>query len=189
MKCNNICKLTLAVTLVTIVWLALIERADASDWTCNISESQRSVLEFSYSYGREFGVGHTLAAIAMQESRLGNVNISVSDPSASAFHITLDKYVRYQGWQDTPYNRNRAAHDLMYDWFAGAHLATEEILYWKGRHSNLTGHDYWRAAWASYNTGNNWMGSMGQQYADNINNHIQHIRECGWLSHIEQGDD
>lgn len=170
--------------LMVVVLMVLISSQANASWNgCRLSESQRSVLEFSYSYGSEFGIGMTLAAIAMQESRLGDVNVNIQDPSASPFHITLDKYLRYRGWPDTNYNRNRAAHNLITDIYSGAHLATEEVLYWYNRHSNVSGHERWRRTWASYNAGNRWNGSQGQTYATSITNNIRHIRECGWINY------
>lgn len=155
---------------------------------CRLSERQMSIMFFSYSYGREHDLGYTLTAIAMQESDLGRWNVNLQDPSASPWHVTVDKAVTRLGWSMTRFNMNRATQRLMEDPFLGASIAVEELKNWHRLHDNVSGNERWRRTWASYNKGYNWHNENGQRYADSINDHIIRIRRCGWLEGIIRDD-
>lgn len=168
--------------LVFSLLVVISTSVSAQNWNgCKLSEGQQSLLHFSYSYGKPLNVGWTLAAIAMSESRLGNWNINIQDPSGSPWHVTLDKYLDYRGWEHTDFNYNRAAHDLMNDYYAGALIASREVEYWYNHHDDVSGHERWRRTWASYNTGHNWDSGAGERYARKILDNIRTIRECEWI--------
>ncbi|WP_461533444.1 hypothetical protein [Sinomicrobium sp.] len=113
-----------------------------------------------------------MAAIAMQESQLGKYNISLQDPSASPFHVTIDKAVTKLGWKHTPFNYNRATQKLMDDIYFGAAIALETLLWWDKTHNGN-----WRSVVSSYNGG--WKGNP--YYVSRIVDHIKTIKECNWI--------
>lgn len=140
--------------------------------SCELTPEQERVLHFSYAYGEPHDYGYTLAAIALQESHLGKYNISLGDPSAGAYHLTIDKAVDKLGWAHTPFNYNRAAQLLMDDIEFAAELAVEVIDWW---HTYHKGNFY--KVWSSYNGG--FKGN--QLYADKIYANIKKIKHCKWL--------
>lgn len=144
----------------------------AANATCELTPEQESVLHFSYSYGEPHDYGLTMVAIAMEESNLGQWNISLQDPSASPYHVTIDKAVDKLGWKHTPFNYNRAAQKLMDDIYFGAAIALETILWWDKVRGGA-----WRRVIESYNSG---YGS-NPEYVRRIIGHINTIRECKWL--------
>lgn len=143
---------------------------------CRLTDAQRSVLEFSYSYGKEFDYGYTLAAIALKESNLGEWPINLQDPSAGFYHVTTIKVINLLGWSNTSFNHNRAASKLVYDHHLSAHLAIEELLYWRNRLGA------WEASVRAYNAGNNWRSERGERYVFDIRENIARIQECNWLN-------
>lgn len=88
------------------------------------------VLQFSYERSDPHNYGYTLAAISYAESRAGLWNINLQDPSAGYYHVTLDKVLTRMGWEDTPFNRNRAAQALIDDPILSSDLAIEELKLW-----------------------------------------------------------
>jgi hypothetical protein len=158
-------------SLLTLVVLMAANAAYAFQG-CELTPEQESVLHFSYSYGEPHDYGYTMAAIAMQESQLGKYNISLQDPSASPFHVTVDKAVTKLGWSHTPFNYNRATQKLMDDIYFGAAIALETLLWWDKTHDGD-----WRSVVSSYNGG--WKGNP--HYVKLIAGHIKTIKECKWL--------
>lgn len=144
---------------------------------CSITEKQREVLQYSYSYGQKYNLGISLAAIALQESHAGMVNINLQDPSAGYYHVTLDKVLKLKKWPDNGYNRNRAAQLLIEDTELAASLAVSELQYWMKIHGKNS-----MKVFGSYNNG--FVGvktPKGQNYANNIKDKIQKINYCGWV--------
>lgn len=139
---------------------------------CDLTPEQQSVLHFSYSYGAPHDYGLTMVAIAMEESNLGKWRINLSDPSASPWHVTIDKAVDKLGWEHTPFNYNRAAQLLMEDIYFGAAIALETILWWDDVRDGQ-----WRRVVESFNAG---YGS-NPEYVRRIIGHINTIKECKWL--------
>lgn len=160
-----------------------VEKEQSSDFINNFSEEcvltddQLKYIQFSYRYGEPYDLGYTLAAIALQESNAGRWRVNVGDPSAGLYHVTLDKALKHLSWDDTPFNRNRAAQRLIDDHELAAELAVNELLFWKDRSSGK-----WLDTWASYNTGHIGLDSdRGVNYANNIRDLIGKIQQCGWI--------
>lgn len=170
--------------IITVVLIGIMIHPFVKADECQLTERQMSIMFFSYSYGREHDLGYTLLAIALKESGLGQWNVNLQDPSASPWHVTVDKAVDKLGWRHTPFNMNRATQRLIEDPFLGASIAVEEIKNWYKIHDNVSGHERWRRTWASYNRGYNWHNSTGQAYADEINTNIIKARQCGWLDGV-----
>ena len=147
------------------------------DEECALSEPQLDVIRFSYSYGLEYDFGYTLAAIALKESNAGRWKVNLQDPSGGLYHVTIDKVLQMNGWEDTTFNRNRAMQILIDDDIISAKIAVEELQMWKDHNSGV-----WLDTWASYNHG--WGGpntDRGKAYAQDIRQLIQKIQYCGWV--------
>lgn len=160
---------------IVLFTLLLASCAPAVANTCNLSVKQYEVLDYSFYEGRKYNLGYTLAAIAMHESNLGDWVVNLNDPSAGDYHVTLDKVLRYKGWADTAFNRNRAASELIHNKQLSANLAINELLYWQRRLKD------WDSAVRAYNAGNNWRSSRGTKYLTAIETNIRKIKECQWL--------
>ena len=144
---------------------------------CNLSDSQLLAVRFSYEQGRPYDFGHTLAAIAIQESNAGKWKMNISDPSGGLYHVTLDKVINHFGWEDTSFNRNRAMQALVDDDHLAAELAIKELEFWREYNSGI-----WLDIWASYNAGTNGPNTeRGQAYADDIRITIRQMEYCGWV--------
>ena len=160
---------------ILLLTLLLVSCTPAVADTCNLSVKQYQVLDFSFYEGRKHDLGYTLAAIALKESNLGEWVINLNDPSAGDYHVTIDKVLKHKGWVDTPFNRNRAASELIHNKHLSADLAINELLYWQRR---LEG---WDNAVRAYNAGNRWKSSRGAKYLADIETNIRKIKECQWL--------
>ena len=158
----------------TLVILMLPFLAEA---TCGLTPEQQSVLHFSYSYGEPHDYGYTMAAIAMEESHLGKYNIGLDAHSFGPWHVTVDKALIGLGWEDTLFNRNRAAQLMLDDIYFSARLALRELLWWNEIRDND-----WRRVVESFNAG---YGS-NPEYVRRIIGHINTIKECGWLEERQQ---
>jgi hypothetical protein len=147
------------------------------DDECSLTEAQIDSVRFSYHYGQPYDFGYTLAAIALKESNAGKWKINIHDPSGGLYHVTLDKVIKINGWEDTPFNRNRAMQLLVDNDKIAARIAIEELQMWK-EHSSGN----WLSTWASYNHGWNGLNTeRGQLYAQEIRELIQKIQYCRWI--------
>lgn len=146
------------------------------DETCFLTDSQIEAVRFSYEYGKPYDLAYTLSAIALKESNGGKWKINLQDPSGGLYHVTVDKAVRELGYEDTPFNRNRAVQALVDDDNLAAKIAVQEILFWRDAVAGS-----WLDTWASYNHG--WNGKnteRGKAYAEDIQKIIQQIQYCRW---------
>ena len=139
---------------------------------CELTPEQRSVLHFSYSYGEPHDYGYTMAAIAMEESRLGKYNIGLDAHSFGPWHVTVDKALIEMEWEDTLFNRNRAAQLMLDDIYFSAKLALKEILWWHGVRNG----QYLRVI-ESFNAGY----GRNSEYVRRIAQNIKTIKECKWI--------
>lgn len=161
---------------IIILCLLVASCAPAVASNCNLTGSQYQVLDYSYYAGKPHNLGYTLAAIAMKESNLGQWVVNLSDPSAGDYHVTLDKVVLMKGWENTQFNRNRAASLLIKDKELSASLALNELLYWQGRFNSRD------KAVKAYNEGNNWKSVKAEKYLADIEANIRHIKSCNWIN-------
>ena len=160
--------------LSAVVLVGFTAKANASE--CHLTDSQKSVLYYSYSYGVKEDLGLSMVAIAMAESDLGRFNLNLVDPSASPYHVTVDKAVDKLGWSHTPFNYNRAAQKLIDDIEFAASIALETLVWWRDYHNGD-----WRKTVGSYNGG--FKGNP--KYVKKIVANIHTIRKCGWLDNLE----
>lgn len=139
---------------------------------------QMEVLCKAYELGKPFDLGHTMAAIAWQESMAGVYLVNMQDPSAGVFHNNLKSVLaRHEELQDTNWQRNRIAQKLIDDIeFSGAE-ALAELEYWRSIHGKYA----WFEVWRSYNGGFAYLKPEGgpckraTQYAIRLNKKVQFL--------------
>ena len=114
------------------------------------TEKQLNCITHAYELGKPFDLGHTMAAIAWQESRAGVYLVNMQDPSAGVFHNNLKSVLaRHEELRDTGWQRNRIAQRLIESIdFSGAE-ALAELKYWQSVHGDRA----WLLIWQSYNGG------------------------------------
>jgi len=105
----------------------------------------------------------------------GKYLINLQDPSAGVFHITINNALVYLKWEDTSFNRNRAAQLLIQDFQLAADFAMINLQFWKDQYGGN-----WSKIWASYNAGWDWKNGKG--YSKDIKSKIQRIKMCRWAS-------
>lgn len=159
-----------------ILCLLVASCAPAAASSCNLTGSQYEVLDYSYYVGKPHNLGYTLAAIALKESNLGQWVVNLSDPSAGDYHVTLNKVIRLKQWENTQFNRNRAASLLIKDRELSSSLALNELLYWQTRLNS------WDNAVKAYNEGSNWNSVKAEKYLADIETNIRHIKSCNWIN-------
>ena len=140
-----------------------------------LTPKQRDLLQVAYNYGKEHDLGYTMAAIAWQESFVGNeiVPINLQDPSAGLWHKNI-RLALIESYSNKPQNGlrlNMMAQKLIDDLDFAASFAVADLKHWKEvRNGN------WMAVWASYNAGQKYQSSQGQEYAYGIKKKIQTLR-------------
>jgi hypothetical protein len=138
-----------------------------------LTDNQMGVMYKAYQAGKEHDMAYSLAAIAWKESSAGKYMVNLQDPSAGAFHITINNALVYLKWEDTNFNRNRAAQLLIEDFQLAANFAMINLQFWKDQYGSN-----WTKIWASYNAGYNWKN--GVKYSQDIARKIKKIKLCGW---------
>lgn len=139
-----------------------------------LTATQKTVLQKAYNYGKEYNLGYTLAAIAWQESFVGDriVPINLDDPSAGLWHKNVNTALAEH--PDTPQNGlqlNMMAEKLINDVEFAASLAIADLEHWK-----VIRNGDWMDIWASYNAGKYFKSNLGQRYAHNIRNKIRVLK-------------
>jgi hypothetical protein len=165
--------------ILTVILLSIPFVSNASVHTCpalaaeGFTDAQVSVMYRSFQVGKQKDMSYSLAAIAWKESSAGKYMINLQDPSAGAFHVTMMNALAYLKWDNTNFNRNRAAQLLIEDFKLSAEFAMINLQFWKDLHG-----DNWFRIWQSYNAGHNY--SNGTDYANDIVTKIQKIKLCNW---------
>lgn len=166
-------------TALTALLLVFLSVPYASAYQCpvlaseGLSERQIGVIHKAFTVGKAKNMSYSLAAIVWKESSAGRYMINLQDPSAGAFHITINNALVYLKWKDTNFNRNRAAQMLIQDFQLSAEFAMINLTFWKDLHK-----DNWFRIWASYNAGYRWQN--GESYATDISRKVQKIKLCRW---------
>lgn len=136
-----------------------------------LSESQYSVLQYSYEFGKSHDMGWTLAAIAWQESSAGEFRVNLAGPAFGTYQILLSTASKRLGLESS-FEENRLAQRLIYDDQLGAYLAIRELQFWYGVHDGN-----WSFIWASYYAGYDTVS--GVEYANDIRSKIGTLQSCG----------
>ena len=136
-----------------------------------LNDGQKRVLVDSYTYGKNFDLGYTLAAIAWKESNFGMYMTNLGDGkygSYGVFHILLDHaIVRHNIKATNKWNKSRLVERLIFDFDFSAQEAIGQLEYWKNKFKNKENTLAW--AIAGYNAGNKGLdSSKGQSYRTDV---------------------
>ena len=140
------------------------------------SKSQLNVLRESFKQGDKHNLGLSLAAIAYQESNLGEYLINWNDPSFGVYHVLLTtaaNTLNVKGY----YNKVLLAQKLMNNREFSGEIALLVLEFWKG-YLEKRGEFSWTNLWGAYNAGSNYDGSSAKKYAENIKRKIGIISKC-----------
>lgn len=138
------------------------------------SNDQKEIIAYAYNYGKKYGLGYTLAAIAWHESCAGEYRMNFADPSAGLYHALIPGVLRrYQMLKDNGFNRNVIGEMLIRDDEFASKVAVDELLYWdKVRNGN------WKDMIKSYNKGFSWEKSVRlNQLAENYYENVRQKRD------------
>lgn len=140
----------------------------------SFSHDQKEIIAYAYNYGKKYGLGYTLAAIAWHESCAGEYRMNFADPSAGIYHALIPGVLRrYQMLKDNGFNRNVIGELLIRDDEFASKVAIDELLYWdKVRNGN------WKDMIKSYNKGFSWeKNAKSNQFAENYYENVRQKRE------------
>jgi len=140
-----------------------------------LTYEQIQLLQFAYNLGKDHDLGYSMAAIAWQESFVGDqiVPINLQDPSAGLWHKNIRMAFK-ETFHEKPLNGlllNIMARKLIDDVEFAASFAIADLEHWKEVRDGE-----WMAVWASYNAGNRYLSPTGQEYARGIKKKIQTLR-------------
>ncbi|MGX2981564.1 hypothetical protein [Helicobacter sp. 23-1045] len=140
----------------------------------DFNANQKEIIAYAYNYGKKYGLGYTLAAIAWHESCAGEYRMNFADPSAGLYHALIPNVIRrYQMLKDNGFNRNVIGEMLIRDDEFASKVAIDELLYWdKVRNGN------WKDMIKSYNKGFSWEKSASaNKFAENYYQNVKKKRE------------
>lgn len=140
------------------------------------SKKQQEIIKKSIQIGEDEGIGHFLAAIAIQESQAGKFNVNAKTNSYGPYHILLKTALSRMDMTDaSDFKKNVIASRLVNDINFSAQHAISEIRYWQ----SIRGEDNWEHILASYNGG--WKAMSKKEsvdYAKTVLRIEKQIRTC-----------
>lgn len=162
------------ITISIITALSLAWANDLANIYHKLTIEQKNVLQSAYNYGKEYNLGYSMAAIAWQESFVGNliVPINLQDPSAGIWHKNV--YIALaesSSMGNTGLSLNMMADRLIDDTEFAASLAIADLEHWK-----VLRNGRWLDIWASYNAGRYYSSEKGQKYAYSIRDKIKILK-------------
>lgn len=153
-----------------LVFAVSAQAAEIPKWT---SDQKRTIKE-SYHRGKPFGVGYTLAAINIHESKAGRFKINLNGPACGLYHNLLTSVMARQGVEDNIWNRNRACTMLMDDDYAASH-AIKELMFWWSEYKGEK-HRYAKMI-RSYRSGYNPYSKEATEYLNTINEWVKYLQK------------
>ena len=160
--------------LVCVANFALANPTNKCGSVYDFTNDQKEIIAYAYNYGKKYGLGYTLAAIAWHELCAGEYRMNFADPSAGLYHALIPGVIRrYQMLKDNGFNRNVIGEMLVRDDEFASKVAIDELLYWdKVRNGN------WKDMIKSYNKGFSWEKSASaNKFAENYYNNVRQKRE------------
>lgn len=101
----------------------------------NFTTEQKNVLMYAYYYGRDYGFGYLMAAIAWKESCAGEYLLNFSDPSAGIYHAHIPNVIKkYTTYKDTSFLRNVVGQMLISNPTFASSIALDNLRYWHKIH-------------------------------------------------------
>ncbi|AUR97858.1 membrane lipoprotein [Vibrio phage 1.244.A._10N.261.54.C3] len=147
--------------------------------SCDVKfgQDQIEILQFSYDYGVQYGLGWTLAAISWKESSSGRELVRIDGDSykqvSYGIYHSLLRYASKRAGCSSRRCEAQLVHDLMTNKERAAEEAVKELHYWQGYH----GADNWKDVWRSYNDGFQ-KSESGYNYANNIADKVRYLKSC-----------
>lgn len=118
----------------------------------SFTQDQKDVIFYAYYYGKSYGFGYTMAAIAWQESCAGEYLINFADPSAGIYHAHIPGVIKqYTKHKDNGFLRNVVGQMLISNPEFASSIALDHLRYW----SRVRRGDFKKII-KSYNKGFQW---------------------------------
>lgn len=138
----------------------------------NLTQEQKETLKEIKQKGDAYGLGYTLMAIAIKESKLGEYMINLDTKDFGIYQINLKTALNRNNLKDTVWNRNFLASKLVSDFDFATKNAIDELAYWQKVHKNN-----WAKVWGSYNAGFKYNSKQGKEYSKHIASIIQELKK------------
>lgn len=138
----------------------------------NLTQEQKETLKEIKQKGDVYGLGYTLMAIAIKESKLGEYMINLDTKDFGIYQINLKTALNRNNLKDTVWNRNFLASKLVSDFDFATKNAIDELAYWQKVHKNN-----WAKVWGSYNAGFKYNSKQGKEYSKHIASIIQELKK------------
>ncbi len=101
----------------------------------NFTTEQKDVLMYAYYYGRDYGFGYLMAAIAWKESCAGEYLLNFADPSAGIYHAHIPNVIKkYTNYKDSSFLRNVVGQMLVTNPTFASSIALDNLRYWYNIH-------------------------------------------------------
>ena len=144
-----------------------------------LDDPQKAALRLAFTRGSPQDLGHTLAAIAWNESNAGRWRLNYHSNDFGLFHINIETAANTLG-VDNYYKKIELAEELIYNDDLGAELALSVLNHFE--------HRGYRQMLKSYNEGNRWLRDSqsavkANKYADSVIAKMKELRSCErhWL--------
>lgn len=137
------CAMLYCYVIHTSLFYSLLAKSNVAiriDGTCtklqNFTTEQKNILMYAYYYGRDYGFGYLMAAIAWKESCAGEYLLNFSDPSAGIYHAHIPNVIKkYTNYKDTSFLRNVVGQMLISDPIFASSIALDNLRYWHKIHN------------------------------------------------------
>lgn len=138
----------------------------------NLTQQQKETLKEIKKEGDTYGLGYTLMAIAIKESKLGEYMVNLDTKDFGLYQINLKSALNRNNMKDTTWNRNFLASKLVSDFNFATKNAIDELAYWQKFHKND-----WAKIWGSYNAGFKFDSKEARAYSKDIALIIEKLRK------------
>ncbi|MBL3519050.1 transglycosylase SLT domain-containing protein [Aliarcobacter lanthieri] len=138
----------------------------------NLTPQQLETLKEIKKYGEDHGLGYTLMAIAIKESKLGTYMVNLDTKDFGLYQANIRTVLSRQNIKDTVWNRNVFASKLVSDFQFATQNAIEELTFWQKIHRND-----WSKVWGSYNAGYKYNSKEAQAYSKEIASIIRELKK------------
>ncbi|RBQ30513.1 transglycosylase SLT domain-containing protein [Aliarcobacter vitoriensis] len=138
----------------------------------NLTPQQLETLKEIKKYGEDHGLGYTLMAIAIKESKLGTYMVNLDTKDFGLYQANIRTVLNRQNIKDTTWNRNVFASKLVSDFHFATQNAIEELTFWQKVHRND-----WSKVWGSYNAGYKYNSLEAKNYSKEIASIIRELKK------------
>jgi hypothetical protein len=166
------------------IWLIMLLPLPALAAKCkdidSLSLIQKHNIAFAYSYGNNYDLGLTLAAIALVESSAGKYRLNVRTNDLGLFQVnatTAENTLKLERY----YDKLELHQDLIYNDRLGAEIAIATLEHFRANRVMTSG--VWSEMIKSYNTGSQWRrdkqsDKKAKQYLTKVSNTVKLLQQC-----------